>query len=120
MTLCVLDSEKLADLPADLPRAPRASISMAPQGRAYFTTVMADISGFTFCLYAETHAEPRIPEAVADAVSSFNADPTVWAKLVAEALDAEDEMLSEDRETLDERVAQSQATRQRLLGATKG
>lgn len=121
MTLCVINSEKLADLPADLPRAPRATISMTPQGHAYFTSVMADVAGVVFCLYAETNAEPRIPTDVADAVTAFNTDPTIWDALVTEALDAEDEMLAEDRDTLDTRVAQSRELRARLLGiATEG
>lgn len=120
MTLCVINSEKLADLPADLPRAPRATISMTPQGRAYFTAVMADIGGIMFCLYSETHADPRIPADVAEAVAAFNTDPAIWERLVSEALDAEDEVLAEDRESLNERVAQTQALRARLLGVPTG
>lgn len=116
MTLCVLDSDKLADLPADLPRPPRATISMTPQGRAYLTVVMADIAGTPLCLYAETHAEPRVPESVAEAVAQFNTDPTVWIGLVGEALDAEDLNLEEDREKLEERANLNRQTRTRLLG----
>ena len=116
MTLCVLDSDKLADLPADLPRPPRATISMTPQDRVYLTVVTTTIAGTSLCLYAETHAEPRIPEAVAQAVEQFNTDPAVWDTLVSEALDAEDENLDEDREKLEERATLYRTTRERLLG----
>lgn len=120
MTLCVLNSEILASLPPERSTAPHATISMAPNGRAYLTTVTADIAGHRCYLYSETHAEARIPAAVTEAVTAFNADPTVWQRLVAEALDAEDQLLEEDREDINQRLARSQSIRRRLLGATQG
>ena len=115
MTLCVLNSEKLELLRGDLDRAPVARVKMEPVGRAYLTTVETTVDGVVFCLYAETHANPQVPADVSEAVTAFNASRSVWESLVAEALDAQDELLDQDREELDERVAQSQATRGRLL-----
>ena len=120
MTLCVLNSEILAELPSTHHTAPHATISVVPHGRAYLTTVTAEVSGRRCYLYSETHAEARIPAAVTDAVTAFNADPTVWQRLVTEALDAEEQLLAEDRENIDQRMARAQSTRRRLLGTATG
>lgn len=117
MTFCILDSEKLTELPAELPRAPRATISITPQGARYLITVVADISGHTFYLYSETQTELHIPADVEAALSEFNTDPSVWARLVEESLDADEQIIEEDRAELDRRLARSRATRRQLLGA---
>lgn len=115
MTFTVLDSDKLAQLSNDDAKPGRAKLSMVQSGRAFLTTVHVDVQDITFCLYAETHAEPRVADSVLAAVTEFNAGPAEWERLVAEALDAQAELLEEDRAELDERAARISETRKRLL-----
>ena len=114
MTLTILDSDKLAALSSDLVPGP-ATLSMVQSGRAFLTTVHVKVQEVTFCLYAETHAQPRVADSVLAAVEAFNADPAEWERLVTEALDAASFLINEDRESLEERAAEIRATRRRLL-----
>jgi hypothetical protein len=120
VTLVILNPSLLRDVEGITADALVATVSMTPSNRAYCTTVHVDLSarrGPRICLYSEVHTSPRVSDEVVTAVDAFNADPAgEWRRIVREALDAEEEILAEDKDHLDEKAADIQKTRTRLLG----
>lgn len=115
MTLSIIDSDKL-HLLSDVRRAhPVARITVTQRGRVYLSTVHVIVDGIRFCLYANTHATPDVPADAATAVDAFNTDPAIWVTLVSDALDAQAQIIDEDREDLDERATEIATLRRRLF-----
>lgn len=116
MTLTILDPQRLSrveSIPAD-PPVPR--VSMSSSGLRYHTVVTGYLGGarpVRFCLYSEQHPTPEVPAEVTVAIDAFTADPAgEWKRLVAEALDTEEQMVTEDLTTRLRRITD---TRSRLL-----
>jgi hypothetical protein len=114
--LTILDPQRLR-LVERMPHTPPVpKVEMTASGDRYLTVVLGHLGGRhpqRFCLYSEQHATPRVPDEVTAAVAAFTADPAgEWARLVAEALDTEEQMVTED---LGARLRRISETRQRLL-----
>jgi hypothetical protein len=126
MTLTVLDPAVLADVPTVFTVPPTAHVQLAHTGRAYLVTVMVDVilppeqdrpndKLDPLCLYSGSQNEPRIPEEVLEAVDAFNADPFgEWNRIALEALDAQAELLLDDRQDLNRKLRVNRALRRRL------
>jgi len=120
MTLCVLAPHLLERL-TEMPENPHATVTLTPyEPRGYLTTVLAEAGGQYVALYSETHQDPQVPADVVEAVAEFNADPGVWRRLVAEALDAQLDSFDEELRDLAARTNIVRATRRRLLGTARG
>jgi len=115
VTLSIIDSDKLHQLSNVRQHKPVATLRVSKKGRAHLTTVHVIVDGIRFCLYADTHSTPDSPQEAKTAVDEFNADPSAWERLVAEALDAQAQIVDEDREDLDERAKEIARLRRRLL-----
>lgn len=91
---------------------------MDPRGAGYITVVHVTVGGERICLHSQAHRSPRVPEAVAVGVETFNADPAAaWVGLVGDAIAAEMQLIADRRGVLDSDEAHLRDLRQRLLGA---
>lgn len=118
MPFVALDTSVLRRAVFDPRHPPAPVLSMNPVTRGYLTLVTLDVVHDEpgLCVYALTHPEPVTPAEVTEAVAAYNADPAAeWRRLVSEALDAEEDILLEDRCRLDERAQDIRDTRARLI-----